>query len=105
MAKNNKGIEAYWLTVMQNFFQEDLVAADKEIAVGIKDIATDITEDKLEIIFDIVSNEVVEAGKFSRRFLMEDGQVTKVEGDKVKWLKGKPESLLGQILDGCQTNE
>jgi hypothetical protein len=43
LAKDNKPIKDYWLVVMENYFQEDLSAEDKEIAKAIVDISTDVT--------------------------------------------------------------
>ena len=105
LAKNNKPIADYWLIVMQNFYEEDLAASDKEIGKAIQNISTDVTGDKFEVIFDIGKNEWLKAGKYSRRFLLQEGQPSKVEGDKVAWLQKKPIGILAKILDGDNSVE
>jgi hypothetical protein len=55
----------------------------------------------MEITFEIGQNPWLKEGTFGRRYPMQEGQPTKVEGDKVSWLKKKPEnSILSKILDG-----
>lgn len=86
---------------MENYFKEDLTVEDKEIAKAIVDISTDVTAEKMEIIFELGVNPWLKEGTFSRRYPMQDGQPVKVEGDKVTWLKKKPEGgVLSAILDG-----
>ena len=51
LAKNNKGISAYWLTTLLNFYGEDLSSSDKEIAAAIVNISTNILDDRLELTF------------------------------------------------------
>lgn len=86
---------------MENYFKEDLTVEDKEIAKAIVDISTDVTAKKMEIIFELGVNPWLKEGTFSRRYPMQDGQPVKVEGDKVTWLKKKPEGgVLSAILDG-----
>lgn len=86
---------------MENYFKEDLTVEDKEIAKAIVDISTDVTAEKMEIIFEFGVNPWLKEGTFSRRYPMQDGQPVKIEGDKVTWLKKKPEGgVLSAILDG-----
>lgn len=60
----------------------------------------------MEIIFELGVNPWLKEGTFSRRYPMQDGQPVKVEGDKVTWLKKKPEGgVLSAILDGGQGAE
>ena len=86
--------------MLENYFQEGMTPADKDIGKAVKDISTDVTEDKLELTFDIGPNEWIKEGVISRKYFMQDGQPTKCDGDKVVWLKEKPESILSKILDG-----
>ena len=71
---------------------------DKEIAKAIVDISTDITAEKMELIFEIGDNSWLKAGTFHRKYAMQDGQPTKVEGEKVVWLQNKPDCVLSKIL-------
>ena len=87
IAQNNKGIEAYWLTVLVSFYEAELSASDKEIAVSIKDISTNITNDALEIAFKFSDSEWLSACTIAKRFILQDGIASRVEGDNAKWLK------------------
>jgi hypothetical protein len=97
-AIGNKGITAYWLTAILNFYQEGLSLAEKEIATAIIDITTNVTTNSLEFTFEIGSNEWLQPGTITKRFLLDDGVVSKCEGDNAQWLKPKPEGLLASLL-------
>jgi hypothetical protein len=105
LAKNNKPIKDYWLNVLQNYFEEDLSPSDKEIGKAVLDISSAVVEDNVELAIEIGPNEWLKPGKFTRKFYTKDGQLTKVEGDKVTWLKKKEDGILTRILDGAQTPE
>lgn len=98
LAKNNKGIQAYWLTAILNFYQDALAISEKEIAAAITDISTNVTATSLEFTFEIGANEWLQAGTITKRFILEDGVVSKCEGDNAQWLKPKPEGLLASLL-------
>jgi hypothetical protein len=90
LSASNKGIEAYWLTVLLNYYRDELSIADKEIAAAITDFSTKTTVDSIGVTVQIGANEWLEAATISKRFVIEDGLVTKCEGDSAKWLKPKP---------------
>ena len=71
---------------------------EKEIAAAITDISTNVTATSLEFTFEIGTNEWLQAATINKRFILEDGIVTKCEGDNAKWLKPKPEGLLANLL-------
>jgi hypothetical protein len=52
----------------------------------------------LEFTFEISASEWLKAGSITKRFILEEGIVTKCEGDNAKWLKPKPEGLLANLL-------
>ncbi len=103
-AIGNKGIPAYWLTAILNFYQEGLSLAEKEIAAAIIDITTNVTTNSLEFTFEIGTNEWLQPGTITKRFLLEDGLVSKCEGDNAQWLKPKPEGLLASLLSQITDN-
>ena len=78
LAQNNKGIEAFWLTVLVSFYEEELSASDKGIAVSIEDISTNITSDALEITFKFSDSEWLSACTITKRFILQDGIASKV---------------------------
>jgi len=75
-----------------------LSVPEKEIATAITDISTNVTASSLEFTFEIGTNEWLQAATINKRFILEDGIVTKCEGDNAKWLKPKPEGLLATLL-------
>ena len=73
VAKSQKAIKDYWVVVLENFFQDDFSEEDKKIGKHIVDIETNITFDKLEIFFEFENNEYFTAGRYSRRFFLDQG--------------------------------
>jgi hypothetical protein len=77
------GIKGYWLKVMRNYFGADqLEQADQELAQAIQHIETASQEDYLEITFHFAENPWVQAAAVRRRFLLNDGKVIGVEGER-----------------------
>jgi hypothetical protein len=105
LAKNNKGVDAYWLTTLLSFYKDELTLPDKEIATAITEISTNVTKDTLELKFTIAQNEWLAATTITRRFVLEDGAATKTEGDHAKWLKSRPEGIFSIILSEAKTPE
>lgn len=56
LAKNNKGIKDYWATALSNFYGDDLSESDRQIAASFTNISTNVTLDRLEVIFEITAN-------------------------------------------------
>ena len=103
LAKNNKPIKDYWLTVFENFFVDSITDPDREIAKAITDISSDISEDKMLVIIELKKNEWLQEGKLIRTFYTNEGQPGKAENQGVKWLKGKPEGIIAKLIDGGST--
>lgn len=98
MALNNKGIAGYWLVVLLNFYSDGLTLPDKEIAAAITDITTDVTVEALQITLHFSKNEWIANSSITKRFVIENGEVSRVEGDITNWLKEKPQGLLPTLL-------
>jgi hypothetical protein len=52
--------------------------------------------------FEFGNNAWLGAGRITRTFILKDGLPVKIEGDKVNWLKPKPEGILSLILSETQ---
>ena len=86
LAKGNKGISAYWATGLANFYGDDLTETDKRIAAAVKNIETNITLDRIEVVFDISLNEEIKSGKISRQFVLDAGRPCRIEGNPAEWI-------------------
>lgn len=106
LSANNKGIAAYWLTTLLNFYKDDLSLPDKEIAASILEVSTNTAVDTFEVVFQLGASEWLEAGTITKRFVIEEGLVSRCEGGVSKWLKPKPEgilvAILSQVTDGSK---
>ncbi len=105
MRRSRAGIKDYWLRVMRNYLgAEQMEQADQELAQAIQHIETASEEDYLEITLHFADNPWVQAGVVRRRFILNDGKVIGVEGERAT-LKQEGSGLLLSLLTSDSREE
>lgn len=75
-----------------------MTSEDKEIAIALQDVSTNVFDDRFEITFDLAPNSILQEGIITRKFMLDNGNATKAWGDQAKWLKNVPEGIFGHLF-------